>query len=75
MEKNELVKKDICDLLSHYFGENLSSSYFAGYGDETLPIYLHNAYLLLSNQLGEDKSKQEINEVLTHYSLSSIKYD
>ena len=75
MEKNEIVKKEVSTLLSHYFGEKLSSSYYEGYSDETLPIYLHNAYLLLVNQVGEQKSRQEIDTILTSYSLHFVKYD
>lgn len=74
MDKTDVVKKDISNLLSHYFGEGLSISYYEGYGDETLPIYIHNAYLLLANQIGEQKSKEEINQILTNHSLTSIKY-
>ena len=70
-----MVKKEVSTLLSHYFGDKLSSSYYEGYSEETLPIYLHNAYLLLANQLGEQKSRQEIDTILTSYSLHSVKYE
>ena len=75
MDKDDVIKKEILDLLLHYFGEKVSSSYYHGYAEETLPIYIHNAFSLLISQIGQEKSKLEIDKILVKYSLGSIKYE
>jgi len=74
MEKNESIRDEILQLLLHHLGEKVSASYYSHYADETLPIYVHHAYVLLSSLIGEQKSKDEIDTILLKHSLYSISY-
>lgn len=75
MDTTEAVRTSIIDLLSHYFGERFGCTYDEGYGEETLPIYIHNAYLLLIDHIGQPKAKQEIDGILTKNSKTTINYE
>lgn len=75
MDTSEAVRSGIVALLSHYFGERFGCTYDDGYGEETLPIYIHNAYLLLIDHIGRPKAKQEIDIILTKNSRVALNYE
>lgn len=74
MGGKEPVRKEISNLLLHYFGDGVTLAYNNGYSNETLPIYIHGAGQLLEKQVGKEKSKAEINQVLSKYSIKTIRY-
>ena len=75
MDNSYEVRKDTVGLISHYFGDRIGVTFEDGYGDETLPIYMHNAYLLLIEHIGQQKAKTEIDQILSKYSKTNINYE
>lgn len=75
MDTGADIRKDTNSLLAHYFGDQMGSAFESGYAEETLPIYVHNAYLLLIDHIGKPKAKQEIDQILTKNSKSSLNYE
>jgi hypothetical protein len=75
MDNSYEIRKDTVNLLSHYLGEHLGIIFEDGYGDEILPVYLHNAYLLLLDHIGQPKAKEEIDKILSKNSKTAINYE
>lgn len=75
MDTGDEVRKDTNALLAHYFGERMGTAFESGYGDETLPIYVHNAFLLLIDHIGQQKAKLEIGQILSKNSKASLNYE
>jgi hypothetical protein len=67
MESQDQIRVHVKQLIDHYFGGKVSSSYASSYQSVTLPIYIHTAYKLLMPYIGERKSHQEIDAILAHY--------
>lgn len=75
MDHDKAVRKDVVELLSHYFGDRIRTAFSDGYREETLPIYVHTAYRLLIEQIGDSKSRKELDRILQKNSMTSLDYD
>lgn len=75
MDNSDAVRSDTITLLSHYFGDRMGHAFESGYGEETLPIYVHNAYLLLIDHIGMQKAREEIERILAKNSKTSLNYE
>lgn len=75
MDNTYEIRKETVSLLTHYLGQNLGVTFEDGYGDEILPVYLHNAYLLLIDHIGRAKAKEEIDKILSQNSKPAINYE
>ena len=75
MDNIEALRKDIYGLLCQHFGNKLCNTFESGYAEETLPIFVHSAYLILTDHIGKDKAKQEIDQILVKNSKPSINYE
>ena len=74
MDQTEEIRKEIYGTLCQYFGDKLCTTFETGYAEETLPIFVHNAYLILTDHVGEQKAKMEIDKILSKHSKSSLNY-
>lgn len=74
MDRNELIKKQVADVVSTYFGQKLQRSFFDEYYPETLPIYIHTAYALLVDHIGHKKTKEHIDMILMNHNVK-INYE
>lgn len=71
MEKNA-VKDEIVRVMSQNLGEKLAKAFYDGYYDQTIPIYTHTAFEVLTDLLGPDKARDSLNVILTKYQLDII---
>ncbi len=69
MEKSDPVKGEICSIISQNCGADVGKFFRITYEMETLPIFLHHSYLVLKEMIGEQKSKEQINNVMRKYSV------
>jgi hypothetical protein len=67
MNNQDQVRTQVKQLIDHYFGGKVSTSYAASYQGATLSEYVHTAFKLLMPYIGERKSHQEIDAILSHY--------
>lgn len=75
MDHDKAIRKEVIELLSHYFGDRIRTAFSDGYREETLPIYVHTAYLLLNEQIGTAKSHKELDHILQKHSMTSLDYE
>jgi hypothetical protein len=69
MEKANLVKEDISDLISHTFGESTAHQFDVSYMDATLPIFTDGAKRVLESFLGAKVTKEKLTEIYQKYNL------
>lgn len=69
MEKTEEVRGAVTTLITQYCGDKASKFFSGAYSDETFPMYLHHSFLILKEIAGEEKAREQLNNVLRKYSI------
>jgi hypothetical protein len=69
MEKTDTVREEINVLISQTCGEQVANFFDNTYAGETLPIFLHHSFLVLKELSGEQKAREQLNNVLRKYSV------
>lgn len=75
MDQDKAIRNEVIELLSHFFGDRIRTAFADGYREETLPIYVHTAYKLLTEQIGNTKSRKELDRILQKHSMTNIDYE
>ena len=69
MEKSDPVKIDIGSLIAQNCGDQVGSFFVNTYEEETLPIFLHHAFLVMKEMTGEQKAREQMGNILRKYSV------
>ncbi|HZZ98699.1 MAG TPA: hypothetical protein VFG51_02075 [Candidatus Saccharimonadia bacterium] len=70
MEKATLVRDGIYSLIAGYFGEPTAKNFLDYHDTETLPIFTHEALNVLSDFIGRDKAKSELQDIYTKNNMT-----
>lgn len=68
------VEKDITVLLSQNYGNDVGKFFYDTNVGEIFPIFLHNAFLVLKELMGEQKAREQLDLILNRHSIKQ-KYD
>lgn len=75
MDKTELVKHDIMIILYQTYGEKVGSFFQSTRGNDVLPIFVQNSYVILKQNLGKFKAAEQLDIVLSKYGVSVSSYE
>ena len=67
MSNKDVVREEIEGVISQNFGDKVGRIFSDAYDKEIMPIFLHNAFLLLKDLLGVDKARETLNSILTKH--------
>lgn len=70
MDKSEPVRGEISSLIVQTCGEKVGHFFSDTYANEILPIFLHNSFLVLKEMTGEQKAREQLNNILRRYSVT-----
>ena len=63
------VETDVVRLLAQNYGEDVGKFFYNTNVGEIFPIFLHNAYLVLKELMGEQKAREQIDSILVRHSV------
>ena len=69
MEKANIVREEITKLIHQTCGEQVGNFFASTYADETLPIFLHHAFLTMKELAGEKKASEQIRLILRKHAV------
>ena len=72
MEKALSVKDQVFSLLSQNLGERTATSFREYYIDATLPIFLESSLKVLTDLMGKEKAKDQLNHILKFHELEQL---
>lgn len=75
MDKTETAKTDIVGLLSEIYGQKVGSFFLSTHGKEPIPVFVHNSYILLKQNMGAYKATEELDRILSKQGVSISSYD
>jgi hypothetical protein len=75
MDKTAQVKQDIMALLYQTYGDKVGSLFQTMRGNEVLPIFVQNSYIILKQNLGKYKAAEQLDFVLSKYGVSVASYE
>ena len=75
MDKVKLVKTEIMGILYLTYGEKVGNLFQSKSGNEVLPIFVQNSYLILKQNMGKYKASEQLDNVLSKYGISVSSYE
>jgi hypothetical protein len=75
MDKIELVKRDIMNILFQTYGDKVGDVFFKNRGNEILPIFVQDSYGMLKQNMGKYKAAEQLDTVLSKYGVSVSSYE
>ena len=75
MDKNVQMKHEIMNLLFQTYGEKVSNLFQSNQGNEVLPIFIQNSYVILKQNMGKYKAAEQLDTVLSKYGFSVSSYE
>jgi hypothetical protein len=75
MDKIELVKRDIMNILFQTYGDTVGNAFFNNRGKEILPIFVQDSYGMLKQNMGKYKAAEQLDTVLSKYGVSVSSYE
>lgn len=72
MDKSQKVRDNVVTLLSQHFGEKLGKSFQAANAEDTLPIFMESARVILGEFIGKEKAEGELNQILASQNMGRV---
>ena len=70
-----LAKNEIVELLSEIYGGNVGGFFHNTHSGEAIPIFVHNSYVLLKQNLGAYKATEQLDQILSKHGVSIASYE
>jgi len=71
----EPAKQEIFTLLCQIYGEMVGNFFLSTHSAEVIPVFVHNSFELLKQNLGEYKASEQLDRILSKHGVSVSSYD
>ena len=75
MDSTEATKHEIVYVLSAIYGEKVGTFFESTHGTEVLPVFIHNSFTILKQNMGYWKASEQFDEILSKHGISFSSYD
>lgn len=75
MDKSEAAKQDIIVVISETYGVKVGSFFESSHANEVLPVFVHNSFTILEQNMGKWKANEELDAILSKHGVSVSSYE
>lgn len=75
MDSTEATKHEIVGIISDIYGMKVGSFFESNHKTEVLPVFVHNSYTILKQNMGEWKANEQLDSILSKHGVSVSSYE